>query len=151
WHGNVLLDRDRLNQDKDYGLSIAGGVLVFGVSGAGTDDHTICGTTNVLDDRWHHVAIERRRTDGHMWLFVDGIVQANEDRPDGNISYPDSATPAEASDPYLVIGAEKHDQDHTTFPSYSGYFDEMRISTTLRYTGTFVPPVRTFIPDKKTA
>lgn len=149
--GNIMLDRDRLNQDRDYGLSIAGGVLVFGVSGAGTGDHTICGTTNVLDDRWHHVAIERRRTDGHMWLFVDGVLQTDEDGPDGNISYPDSATPAEVSDPYLVIGAEKHDLDHTTFPSYSGYFDEMRISASLRYTGLFVPPVRTFVPDKKTA
>ena len=41
-------------------LSIAGGVVVFGVSGDGTGDRTICGARSVLDDRWHHVAVERR-------------------------------------------------------------------------------------------
>ena len=62
--GNVLVDRDRAGADRKYGVSIAGGVLVFGVSGDGTGDLTICGARSVVDGRWHHVAVERRRSDG---------------------------------------------------------------------------------------
>jgi hypothetical protein len=65
-YGNIVIDRDRYNQDRKFGLSIAGGRFVWGVSGDGTGDATICGASDVLDDQWHHVAVERRRSDG--WI-----------------------------------------------------------------------------------
>ena len=55
-YGNIVIDRDRYNQDRSFGLSIAGGVIVFGVRGDGTGARTICGATNVLDGQWHHIA-----------------------------------------------------------------------------------------------
>ncbi|MFY9549540.1 MAG: PQQ-dependent sugar dehydrogenase [Thermoanaerobaculia bacterium] len=149
-NGNIVVDRDRFGLDRKFGVSIAGGKLVFGVSGDGTGDRTICGTRNVLDDRWHHVAVERRRTDGHLWLFVDGLLETEADGPDGDISYPDAATPAAPNDPFLVFGAEKHDAG-PAFPSYSGRLDEIRISTVLRYSGTFTRPRSAFTPDASTA
>ena len=91
--GHILLDRDRYNQDRKFGLSIAGGRPVFGVSGDGTGDRTVCGTTGLLDDRWHHVAVQRRRADGRLWLFVDGVLEAEADGPDGDVSYPDDGVP----------------------------------------------------------
>ncbi|HEX9680171.1 MAG TPA: peptidoglycan DD-metalloendopeptidase family protein, partial [Anaerolineales bacterium] len=84
-YGNTVLDRDRYNQDRKYGVSLAGGRVVFGVSGNGTGDLTICGTTDLRDGAWHHVAVERRLADGFMWLFVDGVLQASGDGPDGDI------------------------------------------------------------------
>ena len=32
-YGNTILDRDRYNQARGYGVSLAGGRVVFGVSG----------------------------------------------------------------------------------------------------------------------
>lgn len=155
-YGNIVIDRDRYNQDRKFGLSIADGRLVFGVSGNGTGDHTICGTTNVLDMQWHHVAIQRRRSDGWMWLYVDGELEAQANGPDGNISYPDNGVPGNFcggpcinSDPYLIIGAEKHDAG-PQYPSFSGWIDELRVSNVLRYDGDFVRPSTAFVPDSDT-
>jgi hypothetical protein len=154
--GNIVFDRDRYNQDRKFGLSIAGGVFVFGVSGDGTGNLTICGTTNVLDEQWHHIAVQRRRSDGWMWLYVDGNLEALADGPDGDISYPDAGIPGDFcggpctnSDPYLVIGAEKHDAG-PQFPSYSGWIDEVRLSNILRYQDNFTPPAGLFTVDVNT-
>lgn len=155
--GNIVFDRDRYNQDRKFGLSIAGGRLVWGVSGDGTGDLTICGTTDVLDGQWHHVAVQRRRADGRMWLFADGQLESQADGPDGDISYPDDGIPGDYcggpctnSDPFLVIGAEKHDAG-PSYPSYSGWIDEVRLSHAIRYTASFPPSPEPFAADSSTA
>jgi hypothetical protein len=155
-YGNIVLDRDRYNQDRKFGISLAGGSVVFGVSGQGTGDLTICGTSNVLDGNWHHIAVQRRRSDGYLWLFVDGRKEAEADGPDGDISYPDDGVPGNycngpctSSDPYLVLGAEKHDAG-PAYPSFSGWMDELRVSTVLRYGGNFAVPSSPFVPDAAT-
>ncbi len=156
-YGNIVLDRDRYNQDRKFGLSLANGRVVFGVSGDGTGDLTICGTSSVLDNAWHHVAVQRRRSDGYLWLFVDGVLEAEGDGPDGDVSYPDDGVPGNycggpctASDPFLVLGAEKHDAG-TAYPSFNGYLDELRLSTVLRYTTSFTRPSQPFLTDANTA
>jgi hypothetical protein len=153
--GNTIVDRDRFNQDRAYGVSIAGGRVAFGVDGAATGSTTICGSTNVLDGQWHHIAVQRRRTDGWMWLFVDGAMQAQADGPDGDISYPDNGIPGNFcggpctnSDPFIVIGAEKHDTG--SFFPYRGLFDELQISTELRYSANFSRPSTPFTPTVNT-
>ena len=169
---NIIFDRDRFNYGRKYGLSIAGGVFVFGVVGAGVDGsgagdwRTICGTTNVLDAQWHHIAVQRRRTDGWMWLYVDGRLEAQADGPNGDISYPDGAPPSVrtdgycqgpgglwggvcVNDPYLVIAAEKHDAG-SAYPSYNGWVDEVRLSNVLRYSSNFARPSAPFATDSNT-
>ncbi len=160
-YGNIVFDRDRYNQDRKFGISIAGGEVVWGVSGDGSgpgaNEHTICATGSVLDGQWRHVAVQRRRSDGQMSLYVDGNLEAQEDGPDGDVSYPDDGVPCgnccggncNNSDPFLVIGAEKHDAG-AAFPSYSGWIDEVRLSSTLRYAGSFVRPSAPFTPDGAT-
>ena len=130
---------------------------MFGVSGNGTGDRTVCGTAGVLDGLWHHVAVQRRRSDGWMWLFVDGALQSQADGPDGDVSYPDDGVPGSYcggpctnSDPFLVIAAEKHDAG-AAFPSYSGWVDEVRLSTVIRYTANFTRPTQPFTTDAATA
>ncbi len=155
-NGNIIFDRDRYNQDRKFGVSLAGGHLVFGVSGDGTGDHTICGAADVTDGAWHHVAVQRRRADGRMWLFVDGVLEREEDGPDGDVSYPDDGVPGDFcggpctnSDPFLVIAAEKHDAG-PAYPSFAGFIDEVRLSRALRYTVDFPRPVAPFSPDAET-
>jgi len=157
-HGNVVVDRDRFNQDRAFGFSLAGGVVAFGLRGDGTGALTICGSSNVLDGRWHHVAVQRRRADGQLGLYVDGVPERLAAGPGGDISYPDDGVPGNFcggpctnSDPYLVLGAEKHDAG-PQFPSFAGWLDEMRISNTLRYPpfSSFHRPSGPFVPDAQT-
>jgi len=155
-YGNILVDRDRYNQDRKFGLSLAGGRLVFGVTGQGGGDLTLCSTSSVATNQWVHIAVQRRRSDGWLWLFVNGDLQAQANGPDGDISYPDDGVPGNYcegpclnSDPYLVLGAEKHDAG-SRYPSYSGYLDELRLSNVLRYTAAFSPTLAPFSPDANT-
>jgi hypothetical protein len=53
------------------------------------------------------------------------------------------------SDPFLVLGAEKHDAG-AAYPSFSGYLDELRISRVVRYEASFAPPDSPFVTDADT-
>lgn len=173
-YGNVVIDRDRFSLGRKYGLSIDGaGRIVFGVTNEAQQSFTICGTASVLDGQWHHVTVQRRISDGWLWLYVDGVLQAQADGPDGDISYPDNATPSYQgllycqgpanawsgycrNEPFIVLGAEKHDAGQSegnrlSYPSFSGWLDELRISTVLRYADGFARPVAPFTPDAATA
>jgi chitinase len=140
-NGNSMFDRDVFNQGDhgDYGSSLAGGKLAFGVNN-GSDGNTICGTTDLADGVWHHVALTRNSQSGALRIFVDGQPDAEGSGPAGDISYRDGRATEYPNDPFLVLGAEKHDYDRAKFPSYSGWLDEIRISTALRYSDAFAPP-----------
>jgi hypothetical protein len=147
-NGNIILDRDIYGSGDfgDFGVSLGAGRLAFGV-GTAAGGHTIVGSRQVADGLWHHVAVARRRSDGWMRIHVDGALDAEGDGPDGDASYRNARPTAwPASDPYLVIGAEKHDAG-PAYPSYRGWLDELRISTTLRYSTTFARPDAPFAPD----
>lgn len=149
--GNIILDRDVYGNGDygDYGLSLFQNGLAFGVS-KGSSSVGLCGTSNLADGQWHHVAVQRRSSDGYLWLFVDGVLQAQLDGPDGDISYHNGrSTSYPNSDPYLVIGAEKHDAG-SAYPSFRGWVDELRVSNILRYSGDFSPPTTPFLPDGNT-
>ena len=149
--GNHLLDRDRFNKPRKWGVTLGAGKVAFGVTAENASfDRTICGTKSVLDGEWHHVAVQRRRSDGFLWIFVDGAIDAEFDGPDGDVSYPDGETPANANDPFLVIGAEKYDTDKATYPPFKGLFDELRVSATLRYAAAFTRPSGPFSTDSST-
>jgi hypothetical protein len=152
--GNILLDRDvyGVGDFGDYGVAMgrvgSKGVLAFGVNN-GTSGDTIVGTRNVADGAWHHVAVMRRRSDGFLTLYVDGTLDAQVDGPNGNISYRDGRPTSFLNDPFLVLGAEKHDAG-SAYPSFSGWMDEMRISNILRYTANFTVPTQPFGTDSAT-
>ena len=155
-YGNIIFDRDRFNQGRAFGISIAGGNVVFGVLNEAINSYTLCGSSHVLDGNWHHVAVQRRISDGWLWLFVDGNLEAQVDGPNGDISYPDDGIPGNhcngpcnLSDPFIVLGAEKHDAG-AAFPSFNGNMDELRFSDVLRYTGNFTPANNPFQTDANT-
>jgi hypothetical protein len=159
-HGNIVLDRDRFNQGRAHGLSIAGGTLVFGVANEAEQKRTVCGRARVDDDLWHHVAVTRSVATGSVRIYVDGRIDGEvQSGPAGDISYPADAVPEPAcdggrpctrSDPFLVLGAEKHDAG-PEYPSFRGMIDELRLSTAIRYPGPFDPPQQGFAGDADTA
>jgi glucose/arabinose dehydrogenase len=151
-NGNILIDRDVFGGGDfgDFGVSLfgSGGVIGFGVA-QGANGNTICGSTNVANGAWHHVAVVRSGTT--LRLFVDGVLDASGSGPSGNLRYRDGrSTSFPNSDPFLVLGAEKHDAG-ASFPSFHGWLDELRVSSAARYSSGFTPPTLPFVTDASTA
>ncbi|MBU2592434.1 MAG: LamG-like jellyroll fold domain-containing protein [Patescibacteria group bacterium] len=150
-HGNIIADRDIYGAGDygDWGVSVHNGKVRFGV-GDQSSDQTICGQTNILDGNWHHLAVTRRTDNGRMAIFIDGQLTASGTGPVGNISYrAGRLTNWPQTDPYLVLGAEKHDAG-TAYPSFKGWFDEFRLSNVVRYNENFQRPETPFTSDSQT-
>jgi hypothetical protein len=158
--GNVVLDRDVYgNADPgDFGLAIGSApglpfdhrVVAFGINRKDSGI-TIQGKKNIADKKWHHIAVTRDAASGRLALFIDGTIDAEGNGPAGNVNYAagrNSSHPE--SDPFLVIGAEKHDGGEP-YPSYSGYLDELRLSDMVRYRQDFSVPSGKFTRDANTA
>jgi hypothetical protein len=148
---NIIIDRDIFGNGDfgDYGIGLGNGRIAFGIDRLGSGE-TICSTTNVADNAWHHIAVTRQSSTGQIRIFVDGILEVTGTGPTGDVSYRNGRnTIYPNSDPYLVLGAEKHDAG-SSFPSYSGYFDELRISNIRRYTANFTRPSAPFATDGNT-
>lgn len=149
--GHVIVDRDIFGNGDygDYGISIANGKIAFGVN-KGTNSYTIIGNTNVADGNWHHIAVTRNQTTGELQIFVDGVLDKSAiTSVTGDISYRNNRPTEWVNDPYIVIGAEKHDYDNNNYPSFNGFFDELRLSNVVRYTTNYTPIIR-FADDANT-
>lgn len=163
--GHILVDRDRFNQGRKWGMSLLDGRIAFGVSSSSVD-YTLCGSEEVLDGAWHHVAVDRRASDGRMRIWIDGVLDASAPggagMPAGDVSYPTNAIPGNfcspdggagsaacaSSDPFLVLGAEKHGFSGINF---SGSLDEVRLSSALRHAAPFAVPTEPYEADAATA
>jgi alpha-tubulin suppressor-like RCC1 family protein len=154
--GHVLVDRDRYPlsgpDGRDFGASVSSaGEVAFGAENASGTSATACTDLSgegVLDGTWHHLALQRT-TAGELQIWVDGAKRAQIAGPSGDLSYPDDASGARATDPYLVFGAEKHDVG-PAYPSYRGLMDEIRISDIARYGVEGPRPVTRFVSDPNT-
>jgi hypothetical protein len=148
--GNIILDRDIYGEGDygDFGISLSQGKIAFGVS-LGSSGTTLCGATTVANDAWHHIALTRNQSNGQLRIYVDGQLDGQGSGPVGNISYRDNRTTSFNDDPFLVIGAEKHDAGGQ-YPSYSGWVDELRLSNSIRYTSVFTAPSLPFVTDSNT-
>ena len=82
-------------------------------------------------------------------IFVDGAqdVAQIDANASGDVSYNPAHPNPDVNDPYLVLGAQKHD----TGLAFNGFIDELRLSNTMRYLGPFAPPTVEFVVDADTA
>lgn len=147
--GNIIIDRERAGQHRDYGVSLAGGKVVFGAST--TSMLSICGEKIVTDGLWHHVAVQYDELAGKLAIYVDGKRDASGTIASGDVSYPDNGTPGlcgaeQCPDTYLYFGAGKR------YPAkpYRGFLDELRFSRIARYQASFARPTAAFVPDATT-
>jgi hypothetical protein len=75
-----------------------------------------------------------------MKIYVDGILDASAmSGVIGDISYRNGRVTSWPNDPFIVLGAEKHDYDNSLYPSYNGFLDELRISNNVRYNSNYSP------------
>lgn len=150
--GHIIVDRDIFGNGDygDYGISLAGNRIAFGVNN-GSWSYTLIGGSNVANGQWRHIAVTRNSTTGQMRIFIDGVQVASATGPTGDVSYRDNRPINQpwVNEPYIVLGAEKHDYDPTTYPPYNGFLDELRISNVVRYTGNYTP-VEKFTDDANT-
>ncbi|MBI5302388.1 MAG: LamG domain-containing protein [Chloroflexi bacterium] len=149
---NIIFDRDVFNSGDygDYGIALGSGRIAFGANN-GSSGTTVCGNTTVANGIWHHIAVTRNSS-GTIRLYVDGSldIAAPVNGPTGNLSYRDGRTTSfPNSDPFLVIGAEKHDAG-SQYPSFKGWVDEVRISNSIRYSANFTRPGAPFTTDANT-
>jgi hypothetical protein len=149
-YGSIIFDRDIFGSGDygDYGISLMNNRIAFGVNNGTTGD-TLCGTKDVADGNWHHIAVTRQKSTGQIRLFVDGKLDTQLVGPIGSIHYNFQRSTVYPNDPYLVIGAEKHDAGEA-FPSFSGWIDEVRYSKHLRYKADFPIPTAPFVTDPTT-
>ncbi len=140
--GNIVLDRDVwCGTERKWGVSIAGGRVRFGTGtgDSGPDaNHTLEGSSIVLDGTWHHVAVVRDQLSGRKRIYVDGALdfESSAGASTADLSYPDGGIPVTPGQCYpgqltawgwyLVLAAEKHDAG-AQWPSFNGYLDEVRI------------------------
>lgn len=149
YYGNIIIDRDvdGAGDYGDYGLAICNQRLVFGVSAA-SDDRLLVSSTAVTDGQWHHIAATRD-DGGSLALFVDGQPAGSRSGPNGRIDYrTNRPTSQPNSDPFLVLGAEKHDYPGSRY--YNGWLDDLRLSNTVRYSGAFARPTAPHSADAST-
>lgn len=149
YYGNIIVDRDvdGAGDYGDYGIAICNQRLVFGVNAAG-DDRLLVSSVVVTDGQWHHVAATRDDS-GAMALFVDGQPAGSRSGPTGRVDYRlNRPTSQPNSDPYLVLGAEKHDYPGSRY--FNGWLDDLRISSQVRYSAAFSRPTAPHAADTAT-
>jgi hypothetical protein len=152
-NSHVILDRDIYfaGDYGDYGISLGtDGRLAFGINN-GTTGTGICSSNAVdlKDGQWHHVAVTRDTSPNEIRIFIDGVDRGSGTGVTGDLSYRDGRITSYPNDAYLVIGAEKHDAG-SQYPSFEGYIDELRISSTVRYASGFTVPTGEFTTDGST-
>lgn len=138
--GHTLIDRDVYGPGDfgDYGVSLMQGRLAFGVS-VGSTGATACSSQIAADGRWRHVALSRDSDSGLLRIHIDGQLDVATPGPTGNLAYRSGRPTPWAWDPFLVLGAEKHDAG-PAYPSYAGWLGELRLSAGLRYGASYIPP-----------
>jgi hypothetical protein len=137
--GSIFLDRDIWGPGDrgDFGTSLSDGEAAWGAS-RGSTGNTIIGSRSAATGRWHHVLLQRRFSDGWMSVHVDGILDASDFGPSGNLNYRDGRN-GEPQDPFLVLAAEEHDAG-PEYPSFNGWMADLRVSARLRSEGVFYRP-----------
>lgn len=152
-NGHIILDRDIFgNGDNgDFGISLGNdGRLAFGINN-GSSGAGICSSNavNLKDGSWHHVAVTRSTSPNQIAIYIDGIERGNGPGVTGDLSYRNGRSTSYPNDPYLVLGAEKHDYG-PEYPSFNGWIDDLRISNLVRYSSSFTRPAAALSADGNT-
>ncbi len=109
WRGSGLVDGEVNGSADDFGVSLYGQNVAFGV---GKPDTTLLSTSAMADGKWRHVTATRNSITGEMELFIDGKPEARVAGPKGT----------KAAPPALRIGSLQ-----TGSNPFNGQIDELHI------------------------
>lgn len=74
WYDGIgIIDADKAGTANDFGISLNGGRICFGI---GNPDTSIQSTTAVNEGKWHFVCAARDAKSGRITLTIDGIEEA---------------------------------------------------------------------------
>ncbi|RYZ61967.1 MAG: LamG domain-containing protein, partial [Proteobacteria bacterium] len=77
WKGGALFDGDVSGDANDFGISLCAGYIRFGTAKAdGSATYSIPSTIKVNDGVWHHIVMARNNTINEMYLYIDGVLDA---------------------------------------------------------------------------
>lgn len=122
WQGAGLVDADLGGAHNDFGTSLVGDKFCFGVGlwalWPWNYDQSIMSTTNVTDNKWHHLVAARNHETGLIAIYVDGEFEAS------GLSY----TGDKGASPNIRIGSFANG---ATDPIYffGGLIDDVRVYT----------------------
>lgn len=138
YNGNIIVDRDVFGEGDygDYGVALCDGRIAAGVA-VGADEARLIADAPVADGQWHHIALTRA-DGGAVTIFVDGRPAGSTQSPAGRVEYRAERDTTYPADPYLVLGAEKHNYPGALH--YDGLLDDLRVSNVVRYSGPFARP-----------
>jgi len=85
WQGDGLVDGEISGARADWGMSLLGGKLAFGI---GNPDTTAFSTGLINDGSWHHIAATRNNASGTVQIFIDGLLQTTASAPTGSRTAP---------------------------------------------------------------
>ena len=74
YRGSGLIDGEVPNGVNDYGTSLLGDKVAFGI---GNPDITITSISDVTTGEWEHVAATWKRETGEMTLYINGVIEAS--------------------------------------------------------------------------
>ena len=111
WNGTGLVDGEVAGVVNDFGVSLLGGKIAFGI---GHPDTTLQSTVAVNDGQWHQVVATRNGLTGLMALYLDGNLNTNTFGPIG----------ARMAPPFLRLGSL---QTGGVSQFYNGVLNDVRL------------------------
>ena len=75
FNGNGIVDADVSGSTNDWGTSVVGSKLAFGIGQSG-NDQTIFSTSNINTGNWTHVAVSWNQSTGAQRLYINGTLEA---------------------------------------------------------------------------
>lgn len=109
FNGNPIVDNETAGVTTDFGTSLNGNKLAFGI---GSPDVTIFSASNINNGVWNHVAVTWKQSSGQMQLFINGVLEA---------------TGAASTAPRTASGFIKIGTSNTFASFFNGNIDELRI------------------------
>lgn len=71
YHGIGIVDAEVGGQTNDFGTSLNGSKLCFGI---GSADYSITSNMDINDGSWKHIAVTRTKTTGTISIYINGVL-----------------------------------------------------------------------------
>lgn len=117
WTGKGILTAGNYQAVNNFGLTLKGNAVAFGVGETGAGDVTIKSTVPVNDGHWHHIAITRNAVSGEVKIYIDG-------EPDITAF---ASTGSKDALPEILIGSVNRESGKF----FGGRFDDIRLFDTV--------------------